>query len=267
MRERREIVVEEHRVIAGLNIERELPFRRRVLHHYVHGTAYSVTFEVGRQRLVNLKTVEHLRRENVERHETVLIVGARYLDSVDESVVVAFVHAAEDGILPFPHSVALDGNARHTLYHIRHRLVGRQFDSTRAHHIHDIRRTLLDVARGSLRTAMVAAYHLHLGKHLRRRFKLQIHRGIFLPHLYLRRLIAHIRAYQRIGVGISGLQRIASVQSGDGYILRVFFYRDVCPYELFSSVFVRDLTLYCRRVSTIRKQKKQQTKNNLLHNL
>jgi len=64
----------------------------------------------------------------VERNVAVLIVGAGYLHAVDQRIVIAFVHAADNGILPVATAIAHDRHAGHALKNIAHGDVGKQFD-------------------------------------------------------------------------------------------------------------------------------------------
>ena len=92
--ERLEVAFEEEGAVAGGEIGCYLHLLGSVLHHEVDRTADTVTFHIGGKRLGYLYTVQHLGGEDIQGNEAVLVVRAGDLHSVDQSVVVAFVHAA-----------------------------------------------------------------------------------------------------------------------------------------------------------------------------
>ena len=120
----------------------QLEARRRILHHHVDHSTSGIALHIGSKRLRHDESVHQIGRENVERNVSVLVVGARYLHTVHERIVVALVHAAEYGVRSLARSVALHGYARHTLKHARHIHVGRELNALLAHHVEHITRIL-----------------------------------------------------------------------------------------------------------------------------
>ena len=104
----RVVLVEELiRITQGrIGIHRKLC--RRILHHHVHSTPNGVSLQVWRKGFEDLQPVQHLRREYVQRNIPVLIVGTRDLDTIDQCIDVALVHAPDDNILSFPIVAPLD---------------------------------------------------------------------------------------------------------------------------------------------------------------
>ena len=139
-RERSKIIVEKQRIITGLQISRKHWRGRRVLHHNIDCSANSVAFQIGCHRLVHFQPVEQIGREYVERDKTILIVGTRDFNAIDQRIIIAFIHPSENCILAFSRIVAFHRHPRHAAYDICHRLVVGQFNRACAHHIHDIDR-------------------------------------------------------------------------------------------------------------------------------
>ena len=161
MTEGLEIAPQIHGIIACRQRGCELARGGGILHHQVHRPSDAIAFHVGRERLAHLQPVEHLRREHVERHKAVLVVGAGYLHPVHQRIVIPLVHATKDGILSFPAAVPLHRNPRHSSYGIGHSHIRRKFHCPGAHHIEYTHRLLLQLARTSLTAAAVVRLHGH----------------------------------------------------------------------------------------------------------
>ena len=97
-------------------------------HHHVHGAADGIAFHGGRQRFDDFKTLQEFRREHVHGDEAVFVIGARYLDAVDEVGVVTLVHAADNGVSAFAGAGTLKRYAAYALEGRAYRYVGEEPD-------------------------------------------------------------------------------------------------------------------------------------------
>ena len=145
---------------VGLNLE----MRRRILHDHVDHTTGGIALHVGGQRLRHHEAVHKVGGKHVEGYVTVLVVGARYLDAVDERVVVAFVHASQYGIGSLPRRIALHGHARHTLQHTRHVDIGRELYALLTHDVEHVARRLLHVDGAAVGMIFLMAFNHHLAQ-------------------------------------------------------------------------------------------------------
>lgn len=91
------------------------PLVRCVAHDYINRPANSIALLTDNQGFIDFEPVQELRRKNIERHVAVPVVGTGDFYAIDQRVVVAFVHAAQNGKLPVAVGIALDRNARHAL--------------------------------------------------------------------------------------------------------------------------------------------------------
>ncbi|OAV73014.1 hypothetical protein Barb7_03016 [Bacteroidales bacterium Barb7] len=110
--------VQEEAVVSGGEVGCYLTLRGCCLHHHVDGFADAVSLHVGSECFGDFETIEQLDREDVQWHKAVLVVGAGYLDAVNQGVIVVLVHPPENGVLPVAGVVALNGHARHALDNI-----------------------------------------------------------------------------------------------------------------------------------------------------
>lgn len=138
MIERQEIPDKVKCIVSGGDIGMKHAARRRVLHHKVYRTSDAVAFKVGHHGLIHLYAVQNLGGKQVEGHETVLVVGTRNLHPVHQSVVISFVHASENGILPLARRITLGGDSRHLLDDVADCNIRRKFHGACAHHIDHI---------------------------------------------------------------------------------------------------------------------------------
>ena len=157
--ERLEIVLHEVRIVARLQVCREQPLGRCVLHHHVHRTSDAVAFHVGGERLCHFQPVEQFCGEDVERYKAVLAVGAWNLQAVHKRIVVAFVHSAEDGILPLARAVAFHRHSAHALNDVCDGNVRREFDGLGTHHVDNLQRVALHESCPHFRAAGVVGHN------------------------------------------------------------------------------------------------------------
>ena len=142
-------------IVTRGEIERQKPSDGSILHDKVDSTSNAVSFQVGRHRLVHFYARQNLRGEEVKGNKAVLVVRARYLYSIDQSVIVTFVHTSKYSILSLSRGITLHRHTRHALYDIAHCNVGSQLHSLRAHDIDDIDRFLLYLDSLGIRTSVV----------------------------------------------------------------------------------------------------------------
>ena len=164
MVEGEEIAVQVERVVARGEVGRQQPARRRVLHDQIDRATDAVAFQLCRERLVHLNAREDFGGEEVQRDEAILVVGAGNLDAVDERIIVAFIHAAENGILAFARGVSLNGDARNLLHDIAHRHVGSQFHGARTEHVDYVGREAFYLHGLGIRAAVEIGLDDHLGE-------------------------------------------------------------------------------------------------------
>ena len=192
--ERLEVAVEVHAVVAGGDVCRELPFHGSVLHDEVHSTTDAVALHVGSKALGHFQSVEHLTRKDVKRNETVLVVGAGNLHAIYQRIIIAFIHTAQNGILPFTAGVAFHRDTAHALDDVGHGNVRRQLDGFRAHHVHHVQGVLLNEARPGFGSSRIVcrdghAFQLDFFRH-ERNFDVLVIR----THLHFEWLVTHVSA-------------------------------------------------------------------------
>ena len=210
----------------------------RILHHHVDHSTCGVALHVGSKRLRNHEAVHQVRREDVERNVAVLVVGARYLHTVHERVVVALVHASEYSVRSLARSVALHGHARHALKHARHIHVGRELYALLAHYVEHARRILHRLDGAAVGAILAASGYNHLAQLLQvfvqgdnelsvlaflRTFV------IVFRHVdhHLSCLVRHVRDNERVAAAVGQLaQREGAVETGCGADAWQFLHSD-----------------------------------------
>ena len=196
----------------------------RILHHHVDHSTCGVALHVGSKRLRNHEAVHQVRREDVERNVAVLVVGARYLHTVHERIVVALVHASEYGVRSLARSVALHGHARHALKHARHIHVGRELYALLAHHVEHARRILHRLDGAAVGAILAASGYNHLAQLLQVFVQGDNELSVLafvivFRHVYhhLSCLVRHVRDNKRVAAAVGQLaQREGAVETGCG---------------------------------------------------
>ena len=120
---------------------------RSIFHNEVDGTSNPVTFQICGHRLADLDSRQDFSREEVKRNETVLIVRTWYFYSVDQGIIIPFVHTAQNCVLPFSRRVAFHGHAGHSLNYVANGEVRSQFQCPGAHDVDHIGRIAHDFHR------------------------------------------------------------------------------------------------------------------------
>ena len=253
MVERLKVTAEIHGIVTGRQIHGKLPFRRRILHYQVDSSSDSITFHIGGQRFGHFQTVKHLRWENIQRHETVLVVRTRNLHPINQSIIVTLVHTTQNRILTFSAAVPLDGHSRHTLNHIRYRDIRRKFNGFGTHHVNHIHRLTFNAACTRFRSSRIGGHHHYFIQcHI---ISFQRNHDFFLVrsdgHLIF--FVSHIRTHQCIFIPINR-QIKTSVQPRNSSLSGLFLYHYRCTDNFLSCLRILNLSFYHTGLHTCRHQ-------------
>ena len=112
--ERIEFARKIHGAVSHCKVGRNLSAVGCILHDHIDSTPNAVAFKVGSKRFTHFKAVEHFGRENIKGNKTVFIIGRGNFYTIDQRIVVALVHTAQNGILSFTAGTALKGYTRDT---------------------------------------------------------------------------------------------------------------------------------------------------------
>ena len=216
-----------------------------ILHHHINHAAGCIAFHISRQRLRYHQAIHQIRREDIQRDVTVFIIRTRNLHAVHQGVVVALVHASEDGVGSLARCITFHGYTRYSLQNARHVDIRRKLDALLAHHVEHV----AGILHGFYGTSVAAVFTMTGNHHFAQLLQVFIHRNIhlvFLSHIYyhLPGLVRHVGNDDgHLALIRQFMQGESTIKSGGGTHVGQLLYSDYGSDEGFARFVILDYTI------------------------
>ena len=226
-------------------IRQNLEVGWRILHHHIHHATGCIAFHISRQRLGYHEAIHQIRREDIQRNVTVFIIRTWNLHAVYQGVVVALVHASEDGVGSLARCITLHGYTRYSLQNACHVDIRRKLDALLAHHVEHV----AGILHGFYGASVAAVFTMTGNHHFAQLLQVFIHRNIhlvFLSHIYyhLPGLVRHIGNDDgKLAFIRQFIQGESTIKSSGGTHVGQLLYSDYGSDEGFTRFVILDYTI------------------------